>query len=747
MPVSPSFDDIFAVMTAASLGDAKARVVVPASPPADDAPTTFALTLNRLLDDLERKTSEGRRELAEHRRLAKRLQVLADSSREFSDATGALDRLLEIVARRLGETLGDMCAVRLVAQGGAWLESEGAVYHADPELHAAVRAVILSGRQRLGEGISGRVAATGEPFIASRVATSDFAAATDAAYRPFLERIGVGSSMTLPLLYRGVVVGVVNLIRHSPDDPYGPSDLHFAQSIADHAGLAIGNTRSYAAERAARARFTRLFESGIIGVVVYDLEKGRVLEINDTLLHVLGYSRDELVSGRVAWTDLTPPEWAAVDADATEQLASTGIGELREKEFFHKGGGRVPVLLGTAMLDGDARQCITFVLDVTERKEAHAAIERMGRELATEAKAFALAAIVESSDDAIIGKTLDGVITTWNDGARRLFGYSADEIVGKSIFLLVPPERAHEEPVILDAAASGAVKRFDTVRRRKDGRAVDVSVTVSPVRDAAGKVVSISKVARDITDWKAAEASLAKAKDAAEAANRELEAFSYSVAHDLRAPLRGMNGFAQLLLNTYEDKLDADGRDWLNEILLNAKKMGELIDSLLSLARMTRSDLKLTDVDLSAIARETAAELTASAPDRHVDVEVQDRLHAHADPRLVRVLLENLMGNAWKFTGKAASPRIELGATRANGAPAFFVRDNGAGFDMAFAAKLFAPFQRLHTVDEFPGTGIGLATVQRIVHRHGGRIWAEGAVGGGATFHFTLSAQTQRPAS
>jgi PAS domain S-box-containing protein len=372
------------------------------------------------------------------------------------------------------------------------------------------------------------------------------------------------------------------------------------------------------------------------------------------------------------------------------------------------------------------------IRDITERKQA-------------EQQRARLAAIVEASDDAIIGKTLDGVITSWNEGAHRLFGYSAEEIVGKPIPLLVPREREDEEPTILETVAKGEAKRFDTVRRRKDGRLIDVSVTVSPVRDAACTVVGVSKVARDITDRRRAETSLARAKDAAEAANRELEAFSYSVAHDLRAPLRGMNGFAQVLLDTYSDKLNADGQDWLHEILLNAKKMADLIDGLLSLARVTRSELRHERIDLSEMARSSAAQLRASESERKTAIDVQADLHADADPRMVRSLIENLLGNAWKFTAKAPAGRIEFGAQEKDGASEFFVRDNGAGFDMAFASKLFSPFQRLHTADEFPGTGIGLATVQRIVRRHGGRCWAEGAVDTGATFYFTLPTREASP--
>jgi light-regulated signal transduction histidine kinase (bacteriophytochrome) len=295
---------------------------------------------------------------------------------------------------------------------------------------------------------------------------------------------------------------------------------------------------------------------------------------------------------------------------------------------------------------------------------------------------------------------------------------------------------------VLKAVSAGEVQHFDTVRRRKDDTLVDVSLTISPVRNVAGRVVGISKVARDVTARRRAERELARAKETAEAASRELEAFSYSVAHDLRAPLRGMNGFAQVLLNEYKHKFDAEGQDWLNEILLNANRMGALIDALLSLSRVTRSPVRREAVDLTALARETAAALAAQEPGRGVEFEIQEGLWAEADVTLARALIENLLGNAWKFTRKAAHPRISVGTSERDGERVFFVGDNGAGFDMAYVQKLFAPFQRLHSNTDFPGTGIGLATVQRIVRRHGGRIWAAGTVDGGATFSFTLPNET-----
>lgn len=224
-----------------------------------------------------------------------------------------------------------------------------------------------------------------------------------------------------------------------------------------------------------------------------------------------------------------------------------------------------------------------------------------------------------------------------------------------------------------------------------------------------------------------------------ETAIKELESFSYSVSHDLRAPLRGIDGFSQILLEDYHDKFDEEGKKHLARIRASTLRMGALIDDLLELARVSRAELRRAPVKLSEIARELVAELRNGEQGRDVRCEIQDGLTAEADPRLVRVVLANLLGNAWKFTSKTPLPLIAFGAEPRDAGTAYFVRDNGAGFDMTYAGKLFQPFQRLHLESEFPGTGIGLATVHRIVTRHGGRVWAEGSVSGGATFFFTLS--------
>jgi light-regulated signal transduction histidine kinase (bacteriophytochrome) len=249
----------------------------------------------------------------------------------------------------------------------------------------------------------------------------------------------------------------------------------------------------------------------------------------------------------------------------------------------------------------------------------------------------------------------------------------------------------------------------------------------------------------DITELKRAEREVRRLNDdlkqrqvALEAVNKELEAFSYSVSHDLRAPLRAIDGFSQALAEDFADRLDGDGKDYINRIRNGSQRMGELIDDLLELSRLTRSDMRREPIDLSAMARRIAAELREQYPERKVAFEVEDGLVVEGDARLLRAALSNLLSNAWKYTGKQTEPHVEFGATNHNGRRAYFVRDNGAGFDMTYADKLFGVFQRLHRTSDFPGNGVGLATVQRIIHRHGGEIWAEAAVNCGATFYFSL---------
>jgi len=294
--------------------------------------------------------------------------------------------------------------------------------------------------------------------------------------------------------------------------------------------------------------------------------------------------------------------------------------------------------------------------------------------------------------------------------------------------------------VLIDACLRTIARQEDAIRELKGSQSEQAAELL--VEHLSPLEMSLQSYRESNARLLVLNESLQQAKAAAESANRELEAFSYSVAHDLRAPLRGIDGFSQALLEDYDDKLDEEGRKYLRFVRESAQHMAELIDDLLKLSRVTRSEFRQESSDLSSLARGVLAQLQRAEPDRQVEAVVADGIVVQGDSRLLKIALENLLGNAWKFTGKRPDARIEFGSTTGNGHATHFVRDNGAGFDQTYAGKLFGVFQRLHAATEFEGTGIGLATVQRIVSRHGGRIWAEGAVDQGATFYFTLGGST-----
>jgi len=356
---------------------------------------------------------------------------------------------------------------------------------------------------------------------------------------------------------------------------------------------------------------------------------------------------------------------------------------------------------------------------------------------------FLAAIVVSASEDAIVGKTIDGLITSWNPGAERIFGYTEQEIIGQPTTVLCPPDLALEFTEILGRIRQGeSVTQDETMRQHKDGTTFPASVTVSPIRSEDGTLIGTSSITRDITEQRKRADRLVEANRNLLEANKNLEAFTYSVSHDLRAPLRALSGFSEALLEDYGDVLDEQGQEYARRIRAASEQMATLIDDLLHLSRVARAELRLRSVDLGAEAARIAGELQNHDPDRNVNFVIQRPVRAHADRTLIRTVLENLLGNAWKFTSGRDEASIEFG-TRPAGDAAIccYVRDNGAGFDPQYVDKLFTPFQRLHTVREFPGTGVGLASVRQIVERHGGRAWAEGSVSEGATFYFTLDAK------
>jgi len=355
-------------------------------------------------------------------------------------------------------------------------------------------------------------------------------------------------------------------------------------------------------------------------------------------------------------------------------------------------------------------------------------------------------------DYAIFMLSAGGYVTTWNDGARRITGYPDSEIVGQHIsrfYLGSTGVADHVDAGLTIAVRDG--KFEDEVRQfRKDGTHFFAHVSITPLQDSRGQTYAFAVVTRDVTERIKSEESIRALNDTLEkrvvertveleATNRELETFAYSVSHDLRSPLRAIDGFSQLLLEDYADVLDERGQDYLSRARAATQRMGTLIDDLLHLSRLTRHEMSHVDVDLSELAHEVVAELRRREPGRQLEVVVAPTMHAFGDARLLRIVLDNLLGNAWKYTSKKSTARIEFGCVQYADVPAYFVRDDGAGFDMRYAGKLFGAFQRMHSVEEFPGTGVGLATVARIIQRHGGCIWAEAEVNKGAVFYFTLA--------
>jgi PAS domain S-box-containing protein len=367
----------------------------------------------------------------------------------------------------------------------------------------------------------------------------------------------------------------------------------------------------------------------------------------------------------------------------------------------------------------------------------------------TLAPADLLAAIVNSSGDAIIGKTPDGMITTWNPAAEHMYGYTAAEIIGQPVTVLCPPDRVAEIQEILSKIRGGErVCYHETLRQRKDGTVFPVSVTVSPVWDGQHGLVGASSIARDISERYRIQAELRLRTADLECAYRDLETFSYSVSHDLRAPLRALDGLSSALLEDCGAGLGEAGLGYTKRIRAAAAQMTTLIEDLLNLARVSRAELHPQMTDLGAEAARIAEEHQHQEPDRQVRLTIQRPLWAWADLTLIRTVLQNLIDNAWKFTSGRDDATIEFGMTPGAAAAGdhFYLRDNGAGFDTAYAGKLFKPFERLHAAAQFPGTGVGLASVRQIVERHGGRVWADGTPGAGATFYFTLPPDRPAPA-
>ena len=474
-------------------------------------------------------------------------------------------------------------------------------------------------------------------------------------------------------------------------------------------------------------------------IIVWD-PHFRISRFNPAFERLTGYKSNEVIG---LGLDILFPE--DKKQESLQQIRRTLSGErwqVVEIPVLRVNGELRTVLWNSANVYDDSGKNIIATIaqgqDITERKLAEQQLRETSDYLNN---------LLNYANAPIIVWDSQFRITRFNHAFERLTGISADEAIGKQLNILFPTDSKAESISYINRTMSG--ERWEVVEipiLRKDGAIRIVLWNSATLMDTDGKkMIATIAQGQDITERKKAEEDINKLNQELkqhsielEASNKELEAFAYSVSHDLRAPLRSMEGFSQALLEDCYDILNDECKDYLKRIQSSAELMAQLIDDLLRLSRFTRVDMVFNNVNLSEMAQSIVADLKKLQPARKIEFVISPGLIARGDEKLLRVVLHNLLENAWKFTGKVPEAYIEFGVTNNNGIKTYYIRDNGAGFNMAYVDKIFNPFQRLHSVDEFPGTGIGLASVQRIIHRHGGLVRAEGKVGEGATFYFTL---------
>ncbi|KIE43192.1 PAS domain S-box protein [Geobacter anodireducens] len=486
-------------------------------------------------------------------------------------------------------------------------------------------------------------------------------------------------------------------------------------------------------------RYRIIKSTSMDGFWVVDLH-GSIVEANDACCHILGYSREELLT--MSLHDIDATESAEETQKHIRNIVEQGS-ERFEVRHRRKDGTVIDVEVSTTFQP--ASRCFhAFIRDISERKQTEEALRK-------NEERFRLA--MEATTDGIWDWNIAADSGYFSPAYYRILGYEPEDFSPSFqvwMELLHPEDRERAISTNMDCV-EGRTQGFQAEFRMKakDGSWRWILGRGSAVnRDSRGKALRLIGTHQDITERKQTEETIGKLNRELdrrvmertvqlEEAIREQESFSYSVSHDLRAPLRHINSYSNLVIEDYGDQIPVEARYYLERICTASGKMGQLIDDLLELSRVGRVELRKGTVNLSKNAASAASMLQETEPYRAVDWVIAGDLTAQADRTLIRQVLLNLMGNALKYTARTPRARIEVGSTAADGETIFFVRDNGAGFDMAYGNKLFRPFQRLHG-GEFPGTGIGLATVQRIIKRHGGRVWAEGEVNGGATFYFTL---------
>jgi len=517
-------------------------------------------------------------------------------------------------------------------------------------------------------------------------------------------------------------------------------------------GAAFDNTerkQAEAAQRESQERFARIFSASPVNILIRHKESGRYLDVNDTFTRNFGWTRQEVIGHTSAEIGIWPS--AAERERWGDALNRHGAIRDYEANLLTKSGEVRQAIISAETIDiGGESYILSLIHDITERMRAEETLRESEARLG------------EAQRIGHIGSwTLDLASQRlhWTDELYRIYECRPDEFGGTWDALLErmhPDDQEAAHRIFRESTDTGKTFEFDHRVLASGGRVKHLHVRWEIFSDEQGKPAHARGTAQDVTERVLALAEIERLNAELEtrvqqrtaelqAANRELESFAYSISHDLRAPLRGIDGFSHLLAEEYNDRLDDAGRNYLDRVRRAAQRMGTLIDDILELSRVTRQEMRRDEVDLSRIAAEVVEELASAGSGQRAEIVIAPGCRASGDPQLLRVVMQNLLENAWKYSARQPSPRFEFGCETIDGETVFFVRDNGVGFDMQYAGRLFTPFQRLHKPEEFEGTGIGLATIARIVHRHGGRIWVEAAPGKGAIFRFTLVAAEMPP--
>ena len=507
-----------------------------------------------------------------------------------------------------------------------------------------------------------------------------------------------------------------------------------------------------ASASASEPPFGPAFDFAAIGMALLGPDS-RLLRVNRALCEMLGYTQQELL--QLPPHALSHPnDWQEEVLQRGRLLAGTAASYQCEHRLLHHDGHVVWGLLTCSLARdtaGRAEHFIAQVQDITRAKTAEAALrDSEERARVAQRRLREQSELLDQSRDAIVIHDLDRTIRYWNKGAERMFGFSRDQAVGQTFESLMGPGATLSPPAAAELLATGEwVGELDCVDAQHRMMVVERRCTVMRAPD--GEPTAVLAVNTDVTERRRAEKEIVllnnvleqrirKRTEELEESNEDLRDFAYSLAHDLRAPLASIDGFSAQLELRLAQQLDEKARHYLKRVRAGVKLMADLTDALLALADLSNTQLLHQNVDLSAVSRSIVERLQEQEPDRQVEIVIEDTPRAQGDVRLLADVMENLLGNAWKFTSRTERARITFGGQSwPNGSYLYHVKDNGAGFDPAYAYKLFGPFQRLHTTSEFEGTGIGLAMVRKIVSRHGGRVWAESLPGEGASFYFTLN--------